>query len=169
MNQGIAGIIFSSCKGNTAIAHRDIFREFDLKSIVFFYDADVIGCRKFTGSAKNVEDGTIDLSNRAIFGRIVTGEFQVYFPGFSRKIRFSCKIINFKAFVVITFNGQCIIFKRNSINILISKTTYSYSTLSTISIGIQGNSSGSVSTVFNSTIGHLRINGIYSVLRIACR
>ena len=119
--QGIAVSVFCSCrcKGNAAITHGNVFCQLNFQCVIFFDDADVIGSRKFTGSAEDIECSTIELRNRAIFGRIVTGELQVYFTVFTNNVVSRGNLIDFKLFIVVSGNGQLIAIQASSGNVLI--------------------------------------------------
>ena len=111
MNQGITISVFSVGEGNATVAHGDIFRELHSQSVSVFNDTDVIGCREFAGTAKDVEGFPIFLGESSRISRIVTGELQI--SSFNGCIHFALRrnVPDFKGGIVISSKGQLVVFK----------------------------------------------------------
>ena len=115
LNKSIAFSIFGTgrSKGNAAVAHRNIFSQFNVECplISISYDTDVIGGRKFTSTAKDVEGCTIYLGDCASFRLIIAGELQINITNSFIHVALRSDIADFKGCIVVTGKFQRIVFK----------------------------------------------------------
>ena len=121
MNQGVAFSVFSTgrSKSNAAVPHGDVLSQFNLEGIVFFYNADVIGCCKFASTAKDVEGFPVFLSDGSRFCGIIAGELQVGIAYGRIHVCLRGNVAHFEGRIVVTGKRQRVVFKFPFFNVYI--------------------------------------------------